>query len=89
MQTFRDLIARWPTIADFAREIDAGYEAARKMNDRNNIHNEHWGAVIKAALKRDIEVTLDDLYKMSGHKLSGRRKKGVRASERAQARNAA
>lgn len=84
MQTFRDLIACWPTIAEFARAIDVGYEAARKMNDRNNIRNEYWDAVIEASGERGIRLTTDDL-----HRMSLRRRKRTRPSPRAVARAAA
>ena len=66
MDTFRDLIARWPTVADFAREIGVGYQTARKMNDRNSIDDTHWDAVVGAAKSRHIKgVTLEALARMS------------------------
>lgn len=79
MQTFRDLIDSWPTIAEFSRDVGVGYEAARKMRDRNNIRNEYWEAVIDAAKQRGISVTPDDLYRMS---LMRRRRSGARVPAR-------
>jgi hypothetical protein len=52
--TFRELIARWPTIAAFARECGIGYECARQMKNRDSIDQVHWVAVLEAAKSRRI-----------------------------------
>lgn len=74
MHTFQDLIARWPSVAEFAREIDVQYQTARKMNDRNNIHSEHWEVVLGAARARGIRVSADDLLRMSRVRRDARKK---------------
>lgn len=61
-----DLIARWKTIAAFAADVGCGYEAARKMRDRQSIAPEHWRAVVTACQIRGIEgVTLDWLAELA------------------------
>jgi hypothetical protein len=55
-----DLISRWETIKAFAVDVGCGYEAARKMSDRESIAPEHWPAVVNAAKAKRIRgVTLD------------------------------
>lgn len=55
-----DMIARWPTIVEFAADVGCGYEAARKMRDRKRIAPEHWPAVVSACERRGIVgVTTD------------------------------
>lgn len=49
-----DLISRWKTIKDFAADVGCGYEAARKMSDRQSIAPEHWQAVVLAAKKNGV-----------------------------------
>jgi len=55
-----DLISRWPTIGEYAAAVGCGYEAARKMRDRESIAPEHWPAVVAAAARCGVAgVTLD------------------------------
>jgi hypothetical protein len=55
-----DLISRWPTIGAFAAAVGCGYEAARKMRDRQSIAPEHWAAVVAAAKAKGLKgVSLD------------------------------
>lgn len=59
-----DLIAKWPAIGDFADAIGCGYEAARKMRDRESIAPDHWERVIAAAANKGIEgVTYEWLHR--------------------------
>ena len=74
MRDFEQLILRWPTVADFARDIGVPYETARKMRTRNNIIHEHWSDVLAAARDRGIELTLEDLMRLS------RRRRRMRAA---------
>lgn len=58
------LVALWPTIVEYASDVGCGYEAARKMRDRNSIAPEHWPNVIAACEKRGIKgVTFEWLAK--------------------------
>lgn len=49
-----DLISRWPTIVEFALSVGCGYEAARKMRERQSIAPEHWDQVIRACKQRRV-----------------------------------
>lgn len=68
MQTFRDLIARWPTVAEFGRDIGVEYQAARKMHERDSIRDVHWTAVVAAARQRGIRVTVEALASMKARR---------------------
>jgi hypothetical protein len=50
-----NLISSWRTIAEFAADVGCGYEAARKMRDRESIAPEHWANVIAAADAKGIK----------------------------------
>jgi hypothetical protein len=64
-ETIADLINCWPTIGAFADDIGCGYEAARKMRDRNSIAADHWSKVVEVCRKRRIRgVTLSWLAEM-------------------------
>lgn len=52
--TISDLIAKWPTIAEFALDVACGYEAARQMRRRDSIAVEHWENVIAASKAKSI-----------------------------------
>lgn len=61
-ETVRDLIGNWKTIASFAADVGCGYEAARKMRDRNSIAPEHWGGVVRASEKNGLSgITMEFL----------------------------
>jgi len=68
VQSFRDLIARWPTIAAFAREVGVRYEAAQKMKNWNSVDQAHWAAVIEAAKIRGIAISPQVLVEMSARR---------------------
>lgn len=50
--TFAELIDRWPTVADFARETNHPYERAKRWRALNNIKPKYWPEVKTAAWAR-------------------------------------
>jgi hypothetical protein len=63
-KSISELIAKWPTIGDFAHDVGCGYEAARQMRRRESIAPEHWHSVLEASRKRGLHgVSLDWLAK--------------------------
>jgi hypothetical protein len=59
-KSISELIAKWPTIAEFASEVGCGYEAARKMSARGRVGPRHWSSVVAASERKGIEgVTFD------------------------------
>lgn len=45
----KEIICLWPTIADFSRAINVGYECAQQMKRRKSIASDHWTRVVEAA----------------------------------------
>lgn len=48
-KTIPELIGKWGKLTEFAADVGCGYEAARKMRDRESIAPEHWPNVIRAS----------------------------------------
>lgn len=49
MQSHRDIIARWPSIAAFASAIGVKYVTAQQMHFRASINGRYWSSVVRAA----------------------------------------
>jgi len=52
--TISDLISKWDKLTLFAADVGCGYEAARKMRDRESIAPEHWPNIIRASEAKGI-----------------------------------
>lgn len=52
--TISGLIDMWPSIAEFAADLDVGYEAAKQMRRRNSVAVEHWPRLMEACRQRGI-----------------------------------
>lgn len=65
-ENHKDIIDLWESIAEFSRDINVKYEAAKKMYYRRRISPSHWPAVISAATSRGFSQVnlpvLMDLY---------------------------
>lgn len=69
MQTFRDLICRWPTLKLFAEEVGVPETTASAWKMRNNIRPDHWAKVIDAAERQGFEdITLELLASLATKK---------------------
>lgn len=73
MQSFSDIIGRWPSIRAYADDIGVRYVTAQVMKHRDRIASDHWKAVVAAARKRgfkdityDLLVDIADARKSSG-----------------------
>jgi hypothetical protein len=66
--TFRDIIDRWPSTVDFARDIGAQVEATRKWRQRNRIPSEWWASVIAASNARGLQITPHDLIAVAARR---------------------
>lgn len=66
VETVAELMALWPSISDFARDINLKKPShGTVMKLRGSIDVDHWPAVIAAAEKRAIaDVTADLLMKI-------------------------
>ena len=63
-----DLISKWPSTAQFARDIGCGYQTGRKMFERNSIDPKHWPTVVDAAAKIGVKIDFDWLVKTRASK---------------------
>jgi hypothetical protein len=63
--THEALIDQWPSVADFARDLDVNYQTARFMKKRNSIHPRHWRKVVQAAKSRGIRGVNIDMLERS------------------------
>ena len=52
MKSHTDIIDRWPSLRDYARDIRVAYVTAQVMRYRGSIHVRHWDAVVDAARGR-------------------------------------
>lgn len=61
MTSHPDIINIWPTVADFARDVGIPYSLAKCWRRRGSIPAAHWVAVIRAADRRGLPVSLETL----------------------------
>lgn len=54
MHSFRDIIGAWPTIAEFAVDLQVIYVTANAWNRRDMIPASYWQRVVRAAETREI-----------------------------------
>lgn len=55
MKDFRALIDMWPSLGDFATDVNLAYVTAKQMRRRNSIAPGHWPKVVAAAKRRRID----------------------------------
>ena len=57
METFREIIDRWPkpSLQTFADDIGVVYVTAQLMRYRSSISSTHWDAVVAGAKRRGID----------------------------------
>jgi hypothetical protein len=73
-KTFADLIGTWPrgikdgrartSIQTFALDIGITDTHAQVMRFRNDVRPDYWPAVLRAAKKRGVRITFDELVRM-------------------------
>jgi len=64
INTHRDIIALWPTITAFGRDIGVSQDSACQMSKRNNIAPDHWLTVMAAAKRQGFTgITLELLLR--------------------------
>ena len=62
------IIAKWPSVADFARDLGLNYQTARFMKRRNSIPPRYWRKVAQVAKQRGIKgVSVENLEKTYPH----------------------
>ena len=60
--THRDLIDRWPSLAQFGRDADIHYESVRAYHRTGSIPYWHWASVVKASHEHGFDdVSVESL----------------------------
>jgi hypothetical protein len=59
--TFSHLIEQWPSLAELAADIGQKPEAVQKWKQRNSVPSVHWLALIDAAKRRGIKLSMETL----------------------------
>lgn len=52
--THSQIIAKWPSLSEFARDLGVPYGTAKAMRRRGSIPPAYWAAVVSKAALRDI-----------------------------------
>lgn len=55
MNTFRDLICKWPTLQAFADEVGVPLTTASSWKSRNRIRDVYWQKIIDAADQKGFD----------------------------------
>lgn len=64
--SFRSVIAAWPSLAVFASDIGVAENTAKKMRQRDSIAPEYWSSAVTAADVRGVAgVTLELLAQLA------------------------
>jgi hypothetical protein len=65
MNSFIDVIDRWPSLQALAHDLDVGYSTAQAMRYRNSISSVYWQNLVEAAARRKIKgISLELLAKL-------------------------
>ena len=66
--SFSEVIDLWPSIAELARDIGEPYETVRQWRLRDSIPLRAFTRVVRAAARRDFNVSTDDLIRIADRK---------------------
>jgi len=66
MNSFPDLIETWPSLGDFAADVNVPYVRAQLWKHRRSIPPQYWDDVVKAAQGRGYKhITLGTLTQLA------------------------
>ncbi len=61
----KDIIALWPTVLAFGKDIGVSEHTSAQMNKRNSIAPEHWLETVEAANQKGFDgITLELLLRL-------------------------
>lgn len=63
---FRILIKKWPSVIELANDLKEKPDTVKKWRTRNSIPSSKWKDLLKAAKKRKIKITCEQLVRMAG-----------------------
>lgn len=59
--TFAELIAQWPSTAEFSRDLGVTVDLASKWRRKRGVPSHWWGPMLEAAKARKIALTAEML----------------------------
>jgi hypothetical protein len=65
MQNFRELIDCWPSLREFATDLDVSPNTAAGWYRRYSVPAKYWDTVLSCAADRDIDVSPEDLIRLA------------------------
>ncbi len=71
MNSFQEVLDKWPSMADLADDLGEKIHTVRKWHSRNRIPSSKWTSLIEAGKKRHIKITprmLTDFSARCGNK---------------------
>lgn len=63
--TFQSLINKWPSTAEFARQMNTDYQQVWGWYRRDSVPPRYWSDLLAIAKDKGIKITADDLILMS------------------------
>ena len=63
-QNFEELLNLWESPKALSDDIAIPYVSAQMMKFRSSVAVRHWPAIIEAARRRGVPLTMDDLVRM-------------------------
>jgi len=61
MDSFKDIINRWPSPSVLAKDLGLPAGHVIKWRSRNNIPSKHWAALMRVKTKRRVKLTLAEM----------------------------
>lgn len=61
MQSFQDILGRWPSLYDLASDLHVEYGVVKQWRRRNSVPPDRWLALVAAAEGRNILLTVEEL----------------------------
>lgn len=68
--THSDILKKWPSAPQLAKDVGRPKGTVANWIGRNSIPVKHWPAVVAAAKKRGIKVSLEDLARAATKKVA-------------------
>jgi len=72
MNTFAAIIDLWPSVREFAADLDVPPTHVAVWRHRNSIPADHWADLVSAAKRRRIKLSLDALAQIAKAKRASR-----------------
>lgn len=65
LDTFQDVIDRWPSMLSLALDLDVEYDTVRKWRERDRIPQEHFAGIVYHGKRLRLGIRADDLVRIA------------------------